>query len=75
MAVPVILCQIGPRQDPEPGLGPQPTRRRLAVADVEPQEEPAVRPVKSEPPRQQCLRRVELGPIKGTVFLLVCLVP
>ena len=68
MAVPVVGGQIGPRQDPEPGLGPQPTRRRLAVADVEPQEEPAVRPVKPEPPGQQRLRRVELGPVKGAVL-------
>ena len=48
---------IAARQHPDRRVAPQPQRRRLAVADIEPQEEPALRPIEPEaaarsPPRR-----------------------
>src|SRR5260221_8671172 len=64
--------RVGPReiaagQGDHPGMAPDGARRRLAVADIEPQEEPAARPVETVIRAEDPGGRVELGAIERAV--------
>ena len=65
----VGFAHIGAGDDPHPGLAPQLHRRRLAVADVEPEEEAAVGLAEAEAVAQQALGDGEVLPVVGAVGL------
>ena len=60
---------IAAGQHPDRRVAPQPHGRRLAVADIEPQKEPAVGPVKPEAAGERGLGDVEFAAVARAVFL------
>ena len=61
----VGTAEIAAGQNLERRLGPQPPRRGLAVADVQPQEEAAVRPLVAETTGRDIVRRGRTSPGRG----------
>src|SRR5579884_54856 len=62
-------CGVAARQYANRRLAPQPQRRRLAVADLQPQEEPALRPVEAVAAAEHRLGEVEFAAVERAVLL------
>src|SRR4051794_4085354 len=61
--------RIAARQHADGRFTPKTQRRCLAVADIEPEEEPALRPVKPESAGERGIGNVEFASVAGAVLL------